>query len=63
MKAIIIFIFIPIISYSQVFFTSEDTLRGSNTKARAWWDVLEYRLDITPDISNKKIKGTNLIFF
>jgi len=32
-------------------------------KERAWWDVLEYQLEIKPDISNKKIKGSNQIYF
>ncbi|HKB45279.1 MAG TPA: hypothetical protein VKC90_12850, partial [Chitinophagaceae bacterium] len=30
-------------------FTHQDTLRGSITPERAWWDVLRYDLSITPD--------------
>ena len=62
MKSLLITLFLPFISFTQ-FFTPEDTLRGSITKERAWWDVLEYQLEIKPDISNKKIKGSNQIYF
>ena len=33
-------------------FSQQDSLRGSNTKERAWWDLINYNLDIkinTPD--------------
>jgi len=62
MKSILILLFIPFISFGQ-FFTPEDSLLGSITKERAWWDVLEYKLEIKPDFSNKKIKGSNQIYF
>ena len=62
MKSLLITLFLPFISFTQ-FFTPEDTLRGSIMKERAWWDVLEYQLEIKPDISNKKIKGSNQIYF
>jgi len=42
-------------------FTKEDTLRGSLTPERQWWDVLRYDITVKPDIENKTISGTNVI--
>lgn len=44
-------------------FTRQDTLRGSITPERAWWDVVKYDLHVTPDFTNFTIKGNNTIFF
>ena len=51
---------IPIILFSQNF-TRQDTLRGSITPERAWWDLTYYHLDISVDPENKFIKGSNTI--
>ena len=42
-------------------FTHADTLRGSNTPERAWWDVSFYDLHVNIDIKNKSITGYNRI--
>ena len=42
-------------------FTQQDTLRGSITPERAWWDLVYYHLDITVDPLNKYIAGSNTI--
>lgn len=44
-------------------FTRADTLRGSITPERAWWNLLKYDLAVTPDYDNKSIKGENGIRF
>jgi aminopeptidase N len=44
-------------------FTHQDTLRGSVTPERAWWDLTYYHLDIEVNIENKSIYGTNTIQF
>ncbi|MEO6070939.1 MAG: M1 family metallopeptidase [Chitinophagaceae bacterium] len=44
-------------------FTQQDTLRGSITKERAWWNVLHYAINVTPDFATKSIKGSNIINF
>src|SRR5690349_13131795 len=44
-------------------FTRQDTLRGSITPEREWWDLNYYDLAIDFDIANKRIKGTNTIRF
>ncbi|GAA0729360.1 M1 family metallopeptidase [Aquimarina litoralis] len=42
-------------------FTRQDTLRGSITPERSWWDLTYYHLDITVDPEEKTIKGKNTI--
>jgi len=58
--AIVLF---PIFSFSQNKFTVKDSLRGSNTIERAWWNVLKYDITIEPDYAYKCIKGKNTILF
>lgn len=38
-------------------FNHADTLRGSITPERAWWDVLHYSILVTPDFSRQSING------
>ena len=60
-------IFFSIISmnlYSQQYnFTKQDTLRGSITPERAWWDLVYYHLDISVKPEEKFIKGSNTITY
>jgi len=42
-------------------FTHADTLRGTITPERAWWNVLYYDIHVTPDYEKKTIKGVNNI--
>ncbi len=42
-------------------FTKQDTLRGSITSERAWWDLTYYHLNISVDPEKKFIKGKNEI--
>jgi aminopeptidase N len=42
-------------------FTRQDTLFGSNTPQRAWWDVKHYAITVAPDFSTKTIRGRNTI--
>ena len=44
-------------------FTRQDTLRGSITPERAWWDVASYNIYVAPDYKTKTIKGFNQIAF
>lgn len=48
--------------YTQPF-THQDTLRGSITPERAWWDLTYYNLAIDFDIERKLLKGSNSIAF
>lgn len=54
--------------YGQLFphnvrFTRQDTLRGSITPERAWWDLQHYHLDIKVDPESQSIGGTNTITY
>ena len=44
-------------------FTKADTLRGTITPERSWWDIQRYDLDFTPDYVNKTIVGHNRITY
>ncbi len=66
----LLFSLIGLLSFSmveaQIFhdnhnFTKQDTLRGSVTPERAWWDLTYYHLDIAVDPDKKWIEGKNTI--
>ncbi|TRX16761.1 M1 family metallopeptidase [Flavobacterium franklandianum] len=42
-------------------FTRQDSLRGSITKERVWWDVKYYHLDIKVNPADSTISGSNTI--
>ncbi len=44
-------------------FTRQDTLRGSVTPERAWWDLTYYHLDIAVNLSDSTIHGTNTVTY
>ena len=44
-------------------FTHADTLRGTITPERAWWNVLRYDIWVKPDYEKKFITGSNTITF
>jgi aminopeptidase N len=45
----------------KTYFNKQDTLRGSITPERAWWDLTYYHLDIKVDPDNKFISGKNTV--
>lgn len=47
--------------YAQQQFSKQDTLRGSITAERAWWDLTYYHLSVDVDILDRSISGSNLI--
>jgi len=44
-------------------FTRQDTLRGSNTPQRSWWDVQKYNINVTPDYNKKTLNGDIIILY
>jgi aminopeptidase N len=44
-------------------FTHQDTLRGSITPERAWWDLIYYHLDISVNPDDSTINGTNTVTY
>lgn len=47
----------------NITYSREDSLRGSITPERAWWDLKHYDLQVSVDIENKSISGTNTITY
>jgi aminopeptidase N len=44
-------------------YTKADSLRGTLTKERTWWDVQRYELSFKPDFTSKTIAGDNVIAY
>ena len=44
-------------------FTHQDTLRGTITPERAWWDVTHYAITVQPSFTTKTIKASTDITF
>jgi aminopeptidase N len=47
--------------FSERMYTRQDTLRGSITKERAWWDLLNYELSVAVKPAEQFIKGSNVV--
>ncbi|MCH6200750.1 M1 family metallopeptidase [Aquiflexum sp. LQ15W] len=59
--ATLVFFLTVSISYAQEKFTRADTLRGSITPEREWWDLNYYHLAVEVFPETKYIKGTNTV--
>ncbi|MBK9389038.1 MAG: M1 family metallopeptidase [Bacteroidetes bacterium] len=44
-------------------FTRQDTLRGSITPERKWWDLIYYHLNVAVNPADSTIKGSNTILY
>jgi aminopeptidase N len=44
-------------------FSRQDTLRGSVTEERSWWDVTYYHLEVAINLSDSTISGKNTITY
>lgn len=61
-KLLVLFVSLLFFQFSNAQeFTQQDTLRGSITPERAWWDLNYYHLDIEVKPDDKFISGTNTI--
>jgi len=62
-----IFSFSPVQAQNQPtaarIYTRQDTLRGTITPERAWWDLTYYHLDIVVNPSDSTIWGTNTVTY
>jgi len=56
---IFLFLLLPVFLAAQ--FDRQDTLRGSVTPERAWWDLTYYHLDIEVDPAKRTIEGRNTV--
>ncbi|MBW0177283.1 M1 family metallopeptidase [Sediminibacterium sp.] len=48
---------------NQRAFTKTDSLRGTITPERAWWNLTRYDLEVQPDYLTKTLKGVNTISY
>ena len=48
---------------AQKVFSKNDTLVGSNTQFRNFWNVTHYAINLEPDFNKKSLKGSNKISF
>lgn len=65
---VIVLLAAPAVASAQVaatkpVFTHADTIRGSNTPQRAWWDVAFYDLHVRIDPTDSSIAGHNAITY
>jgi hypothetical protein len=44
-------------------FTHQDTLRGSITRERSWWDLVYYHLELKVNPNDSTINGSNLVIY
>lgn len=49
--------------FSKRTYTRQDTLRGTITKERAWWDLQKYDLSVSVNPAAKSIKGSNVVYY
>nr|WP_299343645.1 M1 family metallopeptidase [Allomuricauda sp.] len=61
MKKLFLFVFILTTSAQAQIFTRQDTLRGSITPERAWWDLSYYNLNLKVQPDKEFIAGYNII--
>lgn len=58
----LILLIFPMLAVAQNF-TKIDTLKGSNTAYRNFWDVWHYEISAEPDFDTKTVRGSNTISF
>ena len=54
---------LPTLLFSQEKFTHDDTLRGSITRERAWWDLTYYELRVRVDPDKQSLDGSTTVFY
>lgn len=61
--ALLLFLLFSASLFSQHEFTRQDTLRGTITPERAWWDLQHYHLDIFVNPADSTISGKNTVTY
>ena len=57
-----LFVFVSTFISAQNF-SKQDTLKGSDTQFRNFWDVKKYELSVEPNFEKKSVSGTSKITF
>jgi aminopeptidase N len=60
---LIFFLFVQLFSQQHPVFTRKDTLRGSITPERSWWDLKYYHLNVVVNPEDSTIKGSNTVVY
>ncbi|MGL6038048.1 MAG: M1 family peptidase, partial [Soonwooa sp.] len=63
MKKVTLLLSFVSLSFSAQTFTKQDTLKGSDTEYRNFWDVKKYDINLEANFENRSIAGTNKISF
>jgi aminopeptidase N len=58
-----LFVKAQVLTPAKASYSHADSLRGSITPQRAWWNLLKYDLSVTPDYAAKALTGENAITF
>lgn len=61
-KLLLSLTFISAFSFAQ-YYTKQDTLKGSNTAFRNFWDVKKYEIFVEPKFEDQSLAGKNIIHF
>ncbi|MFT2011364.1 M1 family metallopeptidase [Pontibacter sp. 13R65] len=62
LTSLLAFIVLPALA-QQPTFTRQDTIRGSITPERAWWDLTYYHLDIAVNPADSSVRGKNTVHY
>lgn len=52
-----------LLNQKELKFTKQDTLRGSITAERAWWDLKKYHLDVKVNLQDSTLTGSNTVSY
>ena len=63
LKVLVCFFLFPTFLLGQNNFTHDDTLRGSITRERVWWDLTYYELRVRVDPEKQFIDGSTTVFY
>ena len=63
LKSLLTLLLLPTLLFSQNAFTHDDTLRGSITRERAWWDLTYYELRVRVDPDKQSLEGSTTVFY
>lgn len=56
---VVLILVVSSLSAQKKHFTRQDTLRGTITPGREWWDLTHYELSVMPDLDTKTLTGQN----
>ena len=60
---LLFFLNLPILLSAQTTFTRQDTLRGTITPERSWWDLTYYHLQVEVNPKDSTLEGVNTLQF